>query len=784
MEYSKQNNREFTADKPIPSLSKDEFGRQQYVESIAAALVNSADSDGLVLGISGPWGSGKTSLKNMIKDELQHHQDKENAVHVIEFDPWMYSGSNKLVCLMFSQISDKLSPRSNLLRRIGTKAFRILSRVVSAIRNSIRAQTLPSITVAGELVAEGFQRLSKALDPESDDIEKLAKRRDELSEMLSNFNGRIIVFIDDLDRLLDGEIVDMLRAVKAVGDLPQMTYVLLYDRGAVTKAVGSMYHDKGDEYLEKIIQVPIELPTPPQDVILMRLNSELIKIAGPEIQNVMSLGQEILFSHDSSVCNAYVVPFLQNPRDAIRLANEFRIRYAVLKDDVELTDLLGITSLEVFRPKLHHWILLNKELLYSPVARKEVLSRTEDPNDERSRQLQKELKDVKDPIEISALKSLFPFVESTVQGNWTTANIRDDDAHRFICQREHFDAYFRLSIDPGLYHEAAFRQLLLKDDLDGKNIDKRHLEIVKDCLFPNKAARYLGTAEPKRVAKVVGYCLQCDHLYYELDLEDSVSIKVATAILNIHSNSPGSPAHHEDLLKVIVHSVIQSDSPAVAPIAAWFAAQIFVQLNKAMPDSEKDTGLKNDAVNIQASQYEPLRIPIYRENQEVWESCLSDLKNKLMHLPQSEYPILFADDLLQLCTNAITLLFTSDEEIKQAFESLRPLVNANQFSLYVADALTEKVNGGYKVKLCLIEDLVSHEAYLEAISALVISGLVKNCLCWFEARKYIPQDLHAIAAYFATIKEPDIGSSVPREKTEKVIDDWEREINESNEYHG
>ena len=56
----------FAADKPIRHGEDDKYGREKYVDNLAYALLTGDDSDGLVVGIEGAWGSGKTSLKNML----------------------------------------------------------------------------------------------------------------------------------------------------------------------------------------------------------------------------------------------------------------------------------------------------------------------------------------------------------------------------------------------------------------------------------------------------------------------------------------------------------------------------------------------------------------------------------------------------------------------------------------------------------------------------------------------------------------------------------------------
>ena len=82
----------FTADKPLRHVSEDEYGRERYVENLAYAIVTGDDSNGLVVGVEGEWGSGKTSVKNMLIERLQQQMCLPNRrTHIIKFDAWMYS---------------------------------------------------------------------------------------------------------------------------------------------------------------------------------------------------------------------------------------------------------------------------------------------------------------------------------------------------------------------------------------------------------------------------------------------------------------------------------------------------------------------------------------------------------------------------------------------------------------------------------------------------------------------------------------------------------------------
>ena len=156
----------FAADKPIRHVEDDKYGREKYVDNLAYALLTGDDSDGLVVGIEGAWGSGKTSLKNMLIERLQQMPLPDRKTHLIEFDAWMYSRSGEIVSALFSEISAGLSPRlkwyQKLLMRFDCFNNNAITSVVHLIYRAINA-VLPysEIGISIGCISWSFQNLKK-----------------------------------------------------------------------------------------------------------------------------------------------------------------------------------------------------------------------------------------------------------------------------------------------------------------------------------------------------------------------------------------------------------------------------------------------------------------------------------------------------------------------------------------------------------------------------------------------------------------------------------------------
>lgn len=735
-----------TADRPITTAEEDLFDRQTYVHSLADALRHADAEHGLVVGINGPWGSGKTSLKNLLIEEMITTRSQGVDAHFIEFEPWMFSGSGRLVSLMFSQIAQDLHPKSEMAKRNAARAAQAagkISEFVDAhedeIKEVIGCIPVPGLRTVTKQTLKAFRLVAQASNPQSDDIDKLAQRREKLKKNLSKSDSRIIVFIDDLDRLMDDEIIDMLRAVKAVGDLPNMTYVLLYDREVLTKSLDKTCHNKGDEFLEKIIQVPIRLPEPPQEQIKRILEKKIHSTPGLQNKDLLTNSFENIFN--PSVFNSCVLPFLNTPRDANRLFNEFRLRYTTLKDDVEPEDLLAITSLEVFHSSLHRWIINHKNLLCSPTATQFNFQGKSNQEEQRVEELQESLSSC-DASDVERLKSLFPFVRAAYQGNWSFSSTRGNEPKRSLCLIDHFDAYFRLSLDEGMLHESAYRQFLLNDTLDDHDLDDEHLKIFNDRFFARKAAMYLARGPIERLRTVLVFCLKCDQ-HNRINCCRSISV-VAEIIHETGRNSDQSSVASQ-----IIEVIIESVSPTVMPLCAHLFYSICKELKA---DNE-------EIPYVEGMEYFDLMIS--ESNHELWENIESKLEKKLMTPLTGSTGMLFDRGVLIPCFAELRALFV-DDDLGKVLTGFRSAVDTYQFAVFAGAALVDERDGSYSLRCSAPDSIVPSKDFTAAIDYFIDQGTLV-----FEARKILP-----LAAAFRLLVQPDAEDTVTKGEADTVVRTW------------
>jgi predicted KAP-like P-loop ATPase len=97
----------FSADRPIQSVKQDLLGRDSFARSLATAIQNWNGSDSLVVALYGAWGSGKSSVKNMVIEVWEALPDERKPI-IIEFDAWQFSGQDGLLRAFFQETARAL----------------------------------------------------------------------------------------------------------------------------------------------------------------------------------------------------------------------------------------------------------------------------------------------------------------------------------------------------------------------------------------------------------------------------------------------------------------------------------------------------------------------------------------------------------------------------------------------------------------------------------------------------------------------------------------------------
>ena len=423
----------YYTDRAINKVEEDLLGRSSFSQHLGQAIYDYKGQESLVIGLYGKWGTGKTSIANMALstiDEISKEDDEKPII--VRFAPWNYSDKDNLIGQYFDLLKMKLDLVKNekIKSKIG-KALNDYSSIfdITALIPGCGAIIAPVAKTAAKV---GGDMLSKSID--------LTTSKMQLEEGLRELKQKIIVLIDDIDRLSNSQIRDIFQLVKQVGDLPNIIYVLVMDRDVVKRALSEVHNFDGNEYLEKIIQIPFEIPelrkSKLQEILIHKLNS-VINDTSQEIEIDQNYWQRIF--------NSCIDPYILTLRDVNRVINTFQFRYNMLHQETSFEDMIGITTLEVLEPDLYKWIAGNKEAVCGGIMHG-LLSNKRKPEEWR-KQYHDEFTDLGlDPDKsIRSVAALFPVfakdVDEHFYDRFNSTNIR---GKMRAAQEDRFDLYFVL----------------------------------------------------------------------------------------------------------------------------------------------------------------------------------------------------------------------------------------------------------------------------------------------------------------------------------------------------
>lgn len=337
-------------DNPITTRSQDLLNRAHAAEQIALDVRAVDASQGYVMAVMGPWGSGKTSLVNLVKENLRQ---EEPPVPVIDFNPWMFSGTDVLVNSFFREVSAQLREKSQ--RDYGGLADQL-------DRYSELLTPLVWLPVVGPWAGRVKSLAGAAKRFKDKSQESVSDSRDRLSQGLARLQHPLLVVVDDIDRLSRQEIQDIFKLVRLTASFPNIVYLLVFDRARVEEAL-SVDGMPGRSYLEKIVQSGHDLPAVP--------TSNLLRQIGESLQEVIDgVGGVDLFDDTRwpDVLMEVISPLVRNIRDVRRYAASTRPTVAYLREQIDLVDLFAMEAVRVFLPDVFWRLVEAQEALTKPTS--------------------------------------------------------------------------------------------------------------------------------------------------------------------------------------------------------------------------------------------------------------------------------------------------------------------------------------------------------------------------------------------------------------------------------
>ena len=426
----------YSSDSPISDPSQDQFNRWSFAQRIAKVIANRNDPSSIVIGIYGVWGEGKTSVFNFIEHEISEH---EHMV-CIRFNPWR-----------FGQEEDMLK---NFFYDLATAIDRSIETGKERVGGFIKSFVKPVAAVAGYGEAvEGVASFFSNAD--------LLELRQRIEKVLEEEKRRVVILIDDIDRLDKNEIHAVFRLVKLTADFKYTAYVLAFDPDMVATALQERYGAgnqlAGKAFLEKIIQVPLHLPAVETEDLRSYcfdgLN-EAIRLSGIQLTN----------QDTQTYVNIFVTGIekkLKTPRQARLYSNILTFSLPILSGEVDPVDLMLIEAVRVFYPDVYQLVRQEPDIFLKERSR---YGREETEKEKRKRKIEAVLSNY--PNEIAdgikeILFFLFPKLEG-IFGNTHYGLSWEESWQRKqrICSEQYFQRYFTYSIPRGDISDKTISQVI------------------------------------------------------------------------------------------------------------------------------------------------------------------------------------------------------------------------------------------------------------------------------------------------------------------------------------
>ena len=371
-------------DHSIESVECDLFNVRQYVMGLSEFIQTCRTP--MTISIQGDWGSGKTSMMYMIKEQL------EGRTETLWFNTWEFSAlkaGENLTISFLGRLIKKLqldgqeeSDTLNKTFALAYKAFVSTSRIV--VDHVAGGEVLNQLDKIAEKFAQGEDDIADAVENLCKEFQTAVNKK-----LSSTGKDRLVVFIDDLDRLKPGKAVELLEILKLFLDCENCVFILAIDYNVIVNGVTEKYgnqlsSEKGKSFFDKIVQVPFKMPVAHYQL------TEFIKTMFEQVQIDVSDREA------SSYISLIQTSVGTNPRTMKRLFNAFQLLICVSKNVPTLSEfnsnelrawsekiLFGILCCQHAYEPLYNFIVANR----SEIRDTDLLERMTNPENYKASKL-------------------------------------------------------------------------------------------------------------------------------------------------------------------------------------------------------------------------------------------------------------------------------------------------------------------------------------------------------------------------------------------------------------
>ena len=298
------NNMEFwVSDVPCSSLEDDSLGIKDYVKGLEKFVMCCPTP--MSIALQGDWGTGKTSFLQAMKNDFEKEKD---TIKTIYFNTWQYSQfrmSEDLYASFINNIVSALGEETGmkeLTKEVMQNVFKVSSFFAKKIIKDVTSIDIADLEK--ELLNKEIERVKM--------VSSLKEQFAQMVEKAKGPNGRVVIFVDDLDRLNPEIAVELLEVMKLFMDVPNCVFILAIDYEVVVNGVrkklgNDMSEEKCRSFFDKIIQLPFRMP-----------------VASYRIEKMLrTILKGVVEEYIEPICLLIKNTLGANPRTLKRLSNSF-----------------------------------------------------------------------------------------------------------------------------------------------------------------------------------------------------------------------------------------------------------------------------------------------------------------------------------------------------------------------------------------------------------------------------------------------------------------------------